>query len=432
MAAGAIAKKILAQVAGVEILAFVSAVRDVRADDVDLDTFTLEQCEANIVRCPDAAVAERMIAAIDEVRVKGDSCGGVVTCVCRNVPRGLGAPVFDKLEADLAHAMLSLPATKGFEVGSGFGGTLMKGTEHNDEFYLAEGGLLRTRTNRSGGIQGGISNGENVVLRVAFKPTSTVTQAQRTVTRAGEETELRARGRHDPCVVPRAVPMVEAMAALVLVDHLLQQQAQCMIMGRTVPPELLYGNMPTLYDANVRPCRPRIAFAVYRADAHCARRLRALRPRRLCGFVRPTPRSRQPPTLRTEGCAGRHVMRGGARFARYSLHLARFALLWPRRRGPCVPCGRAAAPWASRSASASAAALAHAQRLHNLRRHPVVCDCNPHEACQENLQRKAAAQRDAACRGCEVSARPSALRLTEARGVVSRGVRTRRLRCSSA
>jgi chorismate synthase len=254
VAAGAIAKKILAQVAGVEILAFVSGVRDVTADDVDLDTFTMEQVESNIVRCPDAAVAERMIAAIDEVRVKGDSCGGVVTCVCRNVPRGLGAPVFDKLEADLAHAMLSLPATKGFEVGSGFSGTRMKGTEHNDEFYLdaARGGLLRTRTNRSGGIQGGISNGENIVLRVAFKPTSTVTQPQRTVTRAGEETELRARGRHDPCVVPRAVPMVEAMAALVLVDHLLQQQAQCMLMGRTVAPELLYGNMPTLYDAAVR------------------------------------------------------------------------------------------------------------------------------------------------------------------------------------
>ena len=132
-----------------------------------------------------------------QVRTKGDSCGGVVTCVCRNVPRGLGAPVFDKLEADLAHAMLSLPATKGFEVGSGFEGTRMKGTEHNDAFYMdAASGLLRTASNRSGGIQGGISNGEAIVLRVAFKPTSTVTQAQRTVTRAGEETELRARGRH--------------------------------------------------------------------------------------------------------------------------------------------------------------------------------------------------------------------------------------------
>jgi chorismate synthase len=209
-----------------------------------------------------------------QVRVKGDSCGGVVTCVCRNVPRGLGAPVFDKLEADLAHAMLSLPATKGFEVGSGFSGTLMKGTEHNDEFYLTPEGLLRTRTNRSGGIQGGISNGENVVLRVAFKPTSTVTQPQRTVTRAGEETELRARGRHDPCVVPRAVPMVEAMAALVLVDHLLQQQAQCMLLGRDVAPELLYGNMPTLFDqqaarqASQQEARLRAASAKEQAAAY--------------------------------------------------------------------------------------------------------------------------------------------------------------------
>ena len=201
------------------------------------------------------------------MRTKGDSCGGVVTCVCRNVPRGLGAPVFDKLEADLAHAMLSLPATKGFEVGSGFEGTRMKGTEHNDAFYMeAASGLLRTASNRSGGIQGGISNGEAIVLRVAFKPTSTVTQAQRTVTRAGEETELRARGRHDPCVVPRAVPMVEAMAALVLVDHLLQQQAQCQLLpaaGAATSPALLYGNMPTLYDARA---------AARAADAEAGRR----------------------------------------------------------------------------------------------------------------------------------------------------------------
>jgi chorismate synthase len=240
----------LRQVAGCEVLAFVSSVRDVTADAVDLDAFTLDDVEANIVRCPDAAVAERMIAAIDEVRTKGDSCGGVVTCVVRNVPRGLGAPVFDKLEADLAHAMLSLPATKGFEVGSGFDGTRLKGSEHNDPFYLDATGLLRTRSNRSGGIQGGISNGEPIVLRVAFKPTSTIGQSQDTVTRAGEATQLRARGRHDPCVVPRAVPMVEAMAALVLVDHLLQQYAQCNLLGRPVPPELLYGQMPTLYDAS--------------------------------------------------------------------------------------------------------------------------------------------------------------------------------------
>ena len=253
MAAGAIAKKILAQVAGTEVLAFVSAVRDVSTDAVDLDTFTLEDVEANIVRCPDAAAAERMIAAIDEVRVRGDSCGGVVTCVVRNVPRGLGAPVFDKLEAELAKAMLSLPATKGFEIGSGFEGARMKGSEHNDEFYMSPEGLLRTRSNRSGGVQGGISNGESIVLRVAFKPTSTITQPQATVTRSGEEQELRARGRHDPCVVPRAVPMVEAMAALVLVDALLQQAGQCLLLPQAGEPQetprpLLFGNTPALFD----------------------------------------------------------------------------------------------------------------------------------------------------------------------------------------
>lgn len=254
VAAGAIAKKILAQVAGVEILAFVSSVRevDLAPEHVDLDTFSMNDVEANIVRCPHAATAEAMIAAIDEVRTRGDSCGGIVTCVCRRVPRGLGAPVFDKLEAELAKAMLSLPATKGFELGSGFSGTRLKGTEHNDAFYMDPAGVLRTRTNRSGGIQGGISNGENIVFRVAFKPTSTISQNQHTVTRAGQETELRARGRHDPCVVPRAVPMVEAMAALVLVDALLQQQQQCMLFddnGAAVPsPRLLYGNISSLYN----------------------------------------------------------------------------------------------------------------------------------------------------------------------------------------
>ncbi|CAI5479597.1 unnamed protein product [Closterium sp. Yama58-4] len=211
VAAGAIAKKLLALHSGTDVLAFVSQVHhvDLPEDAVDLDTVTLDQVEANIVRCPDAAVAEKMIDAIDAVRVKGDSCGGVVTCVARNVPRGLGSPVFDKLEAELARALMSLPATKGFEIGSGFSGTRMLGSEHNDEFY------------------GGISNGENIVVRVAFKPTSTITRSQRTVTREGVETELKARGRHDPCVVPRAVPMVEAMVALVLADQLLQHVAQC-------------------------------------------------------------------------------------------------------------------------------------------------------------------------------------------------------------
>jgi len=229
VAAGAVAKKILELKAGTEVLAYVSQVhKEVLPDGVvDHDTLTLAQIESNIVRCPDPVYAEKMIAAIDDVRTKGDSVGGVVTCIVRNVPRGLGSPVFDKLEAELAKALMSLPATKGFEIGSGFAGTLITGSEHNDEFYMDERGDIRTRTNRSGGIQGGISNGEMIKLRLAFKPTSTITRKQMTVTRNREETELQARGRHDPCVVPRAVPMVEAMVALVVVDHLMQQYAQC-------------------------------------------------------------------------------------------------------------------------------------------------------------------------------------------------------------
>lgn len=249
VAAGAIAKKVLKEVAGTEILAYVSAVRDVKATAVNHETMTMEDIESNIVRCPDQGCADKMIDAIDEVRVKGDSCGGVVTCVIRSPPRGLGAPAFDKLEADLAKAMLSLPATKGFEIGSGFEGTLQKGSEHNDEFYMDNAKGLRTRTNRSGGIQGGISNGEMIEMTIAFKPTSTITQAQNTVNRDGVETELKARGRHDPCVVPRAVPMVEAMAALVLVDHLMLQHAQCNLIDAGDLTELVKGNMPTLYDA---------------------------------------------------------------------------------------------------------------------------------------------------------------------------------------
>lgn len=231
VAAGAVAKKVLKKISGTEVLAFVSRVHGVELpeDTIDFDKLTMEQVEANIVRCPDPVVAEKMIEAIDKVRVRGDSVGGVVTCIARNVPRGLGSPVFDKLEAELAKALMSLPATKGFEVGSGFTGSLLTGSEHNDEFFISEDGSVRTRTNRSGGIQGGISNGETIVMRVAFKPTSTITKSQKTVTRDRNETELRARGRHDPCVVPRAVPMVEAMVALVLVDQLLQQYAQCQL-----------------------------------------------------------------------------------------------------------------------------------------------------------------------------------------------------------
>ncbi|CAL9780599.1 unnamed protein product [Musa acuminata subsp. burmannicoides] len=229
VAAGAVAKKVLNMYMGTEILAYVSQVHKVVLPEgvVDNETVTLDQIESNIVRCPDPEYAQKMIEAIDAVRVKGDSVGGIVTCIARNVPRGLGCPVFDKLEADLGKAMLSLPATKGFEIGSGFAGTFMTGSEHNDEFYMDEHGNVRTRTNRSGGIQGGISNGETIYMRIAFKPTSTIGKKQKTVTRDRQETDLIARGRHDPCVVPRAVPMVEAMVALVLLDQLMSQTAQC-------------------------------------------------------------------------------------------------------------------------------------------------------------------------------------------------------------
>jgi chorismate synthase len=191
---------------------------------VDPAAVRRDAVEANIVRCPDAAVAARMIERIDEARRDGDSLGGVVEAVARGVPPGLGEPVFDKLEADLAKAMLSLPAAKGFEVGSGFAGTRLTGAAHNDPFY-AEEGRVRTRTNHSGGVQGGISNGEDVIVRVAFKPTATILREQETVDERGAATTIKPRGRHDPCVLPRAVPIVEAMMALVLADHLLRQRA---------------------------------------------------------------------------------------------------------------------------------------------------------------------------------------------------------------
>ena len=229
VAAGAIAKKILYQVAGVEIIGYVKRIQNLEGM-VDPNTVTLEQVESNIVRCPDADCAEKMIDLIDQIRRNKDSIGGVVECVARNVPMGLGEPVFDKLEAELAKAVMSLPASKGFEIGSGFEGTLLTGSEHNDEFYLDETGKLRTRTNRSGGVQGGISNGENIIIRAAFKPTATIGKEQNTVSNAGEETTLAAKGRHDPCVLPRAVPMVEAMVAIVLCDHLLRFQGQCKIL----------------------------------------------------------------------------------------------------------------------------------------------------------------------------------------------------------
>ncbi len=227
VAAAAVAKKVLALYGSpkLEIVTYVKTVHDIVAT-VDPETATMEQVEANIVRCPDAPTAERMIDFIKQIRSEGDSVGGIIECAIRGVPTGLGEPVFDKLEADLAKAMLSLPASKGFEIGSGFAGTHLRGSEHNDLFY-ADGGQVRTQTNRSGGIQGGISNGETIFFRVAFKPTATIFKPQQTVSVTGENIELQARGRHDPCVLPRAVPMVEAMAALVLCDHLLRQRAQC-------------------------------------------------------------------------------------------------------------------------------------------------------------------------------------------------------------
>ncbi|HZE58109.1 MAG TPA: chorismate synthase [Chthoniobacterales bacterium] len=224
VAAGAVARKILADLfPGFELLTYVNHVYDVSAT-IDPDGVTLEQVEANAVRCPDPVAAEKMVAAIEKARADGDSLGGTITCVARRTPAGLGEPVFDKLEADLAKAMLSLPASKGFEIGSGFAGTRMRGSEHNDAFEM-RAGAVHTTTNHSGGVQGGISNGEDILFRVAFKPTSTIAREQRTVTAAGEETTLAARGRHDPCVLPRAVPIVEAMAALVLCDHALRQRA---------------------------------------------------------------------------------------------------------------------------------------------------------------------------------------------------------------
>ena len=224
VAAGAVAKKALhALRPGLEIIAYVRSIYHLEAT-IDPAAVRAEQVEANPVRCPDAEVAAEMVSLIKSMRSRGDSVGGVIECIARGVPAGWGEPVFDRLEADLAKAMLSLPATKGFEIGSGFGAARLTGSEHNDPFEM-RGGEVRTTTNHSGGVQGGISNGEDIIFRVAFKPTATITQAQRTVTMFGEETELAARGRHDPCVLPRAVPMVEAMTALVLVDHALRQRA---------------------------------------------------------------------------------------------------------------------------------------------------------------------------------------------------------------
>jgi chorismate synthase len=225
VAAGAVAEFLLAR-EGMEVCAWVQQVGTLRAD-VDPGGVTRAQVDANPVRCPDPAAAQAMFERIDAARRDGDSLGGVVQAVARGVPPGLGQPVFDRLEADLAKAMLGLPAAKGFEVGSGFAGAAMTGSQHNDPFYRDAGGRVRTRSNHSGGVQGGISNGEQILFRVAFKPTATILREQETIDRHGNATTIKARGRHDPCVLPRAVPIVEAMTALVLADHLLLHRAQC-------------------------------------------------------------------------------------------------------------------------------------------------------------------------------------------------------------
>lgn len=225
VAAGAIAKKLLRERYGVEVLAYVQQVHKVKAE-VDAAKVTSSQIESNIVRCPDAAAAAKMIRVIEKARKAGDSVGGIVCGLARGVPAGWGEPIFDRLNADLAKAMLSLPACKGFDIGSGFGCVAMTGLEHNDPFRM-KAGKVRTTTNHSGGVQGGISNGELIYFRTAFKPVATVMHEQQTVDVHWHDTTLKGRGRHDPCVLPRAVPLVEAMTALVLIDHALRHEAQC-------------------------------------------------------------------------------------------------------------------------------------------------------------------------------------------------------------
>ncbi len=226
VAAGAIARQVLRQLTGVEIHAWVSSVGDVCAD-IDPGTVTRASIEANPMRCPDAGCAEQMESLVRAVRKEGDTIGGTIEAAVYGAPVGWGEPVFDKLEADLAKAMLSLPASKGFEIGSGFAGTVMRGSEHNDVFVPGDApGVVRTTSNHSGGVQGGITNGMPVTMRVAFKPVATIFKTQDTVDSSGEATTIKPRGRHDPCVVPRAVPMVEAMVALVLCDHFLRHRGQ--------------------------------------------------------------------------------------------------------------------------------------------------------------------------------------------------------------
>ena len=224
VAAGAVARLFLARRHGVTVNAWVRRVGQVEAAAVDPESVTRELVEQSPTRCPDPDAAERIEDLIARTRSAGDSLGGVVECCALGVPPGLGEPVFDKLEADLAKAMLAINASKGFEIGSGFAGTQWTGSEHNDPFRI-EGGRVVTTTNHAGGVLGGISTGMPVVFRVAFKPTSTIRKPQTTVDAAGNAVELAGKGRHDPCVLPRAAPIVEAMACLVLADHALRQEA---------------------------------------------------------------------------------------------------------------------------------------------------------------------------------------------------------------
>lgn len=225
VAAGAIASRILQEKFRTEIVAYVKQIKDINAE-VNIEKTAQKDVDSSIVRCPDKKASDKMIKLINKAKSGGDSVGGVIECIVRNAPVGLGEPIFDKLEADLAKAMMCINAAKGFEIGSGFGSVSMPGSRHNDEFVLKDG-LIKTKTNNSGGIQGGISNGMPIVFRVAFKPTSTIIKEQKTVDMSGRETKIIAEGRHDPCVLPRAVPIVEAMASLVLCDHYLRQRAQC-------------------------------------------------------------------------------------------------------------------------------------------------------------------------------------------------------------
>ncbi len=225
VAAGAIAKKFLKEKLNIEILSFVEQVGTITTR-IDFNIVTPDMIESNIVRCPDKKTANKMIALIGKARDEGDSVGGIIRGVIKNVPVGLGEPVFDKLSADLGRAMLSINAVKGFDIGSGFDGVTMRGSEHNDEFITNNNGKVITKTNHAGGTLGGISNGETIYFRVAVKPVSTIRKRQRTVTTDGDSIELEATGRHDPCVLPRAVPIVDAMSALVIMDHYLRHKAQ--------------------------------------------------------------------------------------------------------------------------------------------------------------------------------------------------------------